>query len=316
MRVAIVGAGFAGLSVAWHLQEAGCDVTLFERKGIGAGASGIATGLIHPYVGEEGRRSLFASEGLEAAKALITASEEKSGKKILLQKGIIRHIQNEEQRQMFLSHSQTFADIRQHGENSFWIDSGMTIDSSLYLEALWETLSEKGVKLLLNEVSELSSLKGFDQIVVTAGAGVKQFPELSSLPTSLLKGQVLKCQVPKSVALPETSSIGKGYVALTQDRTTCVIGSTYERGELTPTPQPGLAKSRLFPKIAAFFPAVDQLEVIDCQAAFRVTRHGHYLPLATRVKDNIWVLTALGSRGLLYHAYFGKLLALDLLKMS
>jgi sarcosine oxidase, subunit beta len=44
VSVAIVGAGVVGLSTALHLRERGIDVTLFERNGIGAGASGIQPG--------------------------------------------------------------------------------------------------------------------------------------------------------------------------------------------------------------------------------------------------------------------------------
>ncbi len=307
MRIAIIGAGLSGLSVAWNfIQRIPCEVTLFEKKGIGSGASGIAAGLIHPYAGEQGRRSAFATEGIQAAKELIAVAEEKLKKKIILQQGIIRFIHNEEQRRMFLSHCQTFGDVRPYSDHSFWIESGMTIDCPLYLEGLWEALFEKGVKLVLKEVADLHSLKNFDQIVVTAGAGVKQFPELEFLNLSVLKGQILKCHVPETVTLPEASSICKGYVALAQERKTCFIGSTYQRGDLSEDLQPEWVKEELFPKVASFFPSVVNLVVAECRAAFRVTRQGHYLPIATRVKENVWTLTAMGSRGLLYHAYFGK----------
>lgn len=42
--VAIVGAGVVGLSIALHLAEAGAEVVVFERSGIGAGASGVQPG--------------------------------------------------------------------------------------------------------------------------------------------------------------------------------------------------------------------------------------------------------------------------------
>jgi len=44
VRVAVVGAGITGLSVALHLAEGGADVVVHERTGIGAEASGVQPG--------------------------------------------------------------------------------------------------------------------------------------------------------------------------------------------------------------------------------------------------------------------------------
>src|SRR2546426_1447868 len=44
MRVAVVGAGITGLSVALHLADAGAEVVVLERSGIAAGASGVQPG--------------------------------------------------------------------------------------------------------------------------------------------------------------------------------------------------------------------------------------------------------------------------------
>lgn len=43
-EVVVVGAGVVGLSVALHLTERGASVTVVERAGIGAGASGVQPG--------------------------------------------------------------------------------------------------------------------------------------------------------------------------------------------------------------------------------------------------------------------------------
>jgi glycine/D-amino acid oxidase-like deaminating enzyme len=317
MRVAIIGAGFSGLSTAWYLlQSSHCEVTVFDKKAVGAGASGIAAGLIHPYVGNQARRSAFATEAMAATKELITVAEPYVKKKIILHYGIIRHIHNEEQRQRLLSHCQAFGDMRLYQENSFWIDSGMTIDCPCYLEGLWLACNQKGARLMIEEIQDLNSLTcDFNHVVIAAGAGSKQFAETECLQLSLIKGQLLKCKVPKTVQLPKTSSLGRGYVALSESKSTCMIGSTYQRGDFSDCIQPDLAKEELFPKVALFFPAVIDLEVVECYAALRVTRSGHYLPIATRMKDNIWALTAMGSRGLLYHAYFGKTLANEILSL-
>ena len=67
-RVAVVGAGIAGLSTAWFLQEHGIEVTVLDRIGVAAGASwgnagwlmaGDATPLPSPEVFREGLRGLL-----------------------------------------------------------------------------------------------------------------------------------------------------------------------------------------------------------------------------------------------------------------
>src|SRR5947208_11737791 len=42
--VVVVGAGVVGLSIAFHLAQRGASVTVFDRAGIGAGASGVQPG--------------------------------------------------------------------------------------------------------------------------------------------------------------------------------------------------------------------------------------------------------------------------------
>jgi D-amino-acid dehydrogenase len=47
-RSVVIGAGIIGLSVAWFLQEQGFDVTIFDRRGVAAGASAGNMGWITP----------------------------------------------------------------------------------------------------------------------------------------------------------------------------------------------------------------------------------------------------------------------------
>ncbi len=311
MRIAILGTGFAGLSAAWHLLNlnAACEVVLFDPRGIGKGASGMAAGLMHPYVGEEGRRSFLASEGLEASIEMIDAVEAFLGESVSRRDGILRYVVSEEQNLVYLAHCNNFGDVKPQGDRSFLIESGMTIDCPRYLNGLWQMISAKGGILVQEEVSRLEDLKGFDQVIVAAGPGIAKFPELSSLKFSLLKGQVLTCRAQGDLKLPEKSSISKSYIALSSEKEVCYIGSTYERGLIDEDPNLALAKSLLFPKTASFFPEIDQMEVTDCKASLRVIRKGHYFPIVSKIKNGLFVLTAMGSRGLLYHALLGRLVA-------
>lgn len=300
MKIAVLGGGLGGLGAAWHLAKQGCTIDLFDPIGIGGGASGIATGLIHPYAGEQGRRSLFATEGLAATEELIKAV----GSDVVIQRGIIRFIQESAQAEMFTSHAQVYGDVKPHSASSYFVESGLTMDCSSYLQKIWEEIVRHGGQFFQRELKEWI---GYDQIILSTGAAVKEF--LPSLPISVIKGQVLKCRMPAGVSLPTNSLIGKGYLALSKDPQICYVGSTYERGDQSDRVDPEKAKRELFPKIAQFFPDVECLEVIDCKAAFRVVRIGHYFPLVKKVEEKVWVITGLGSRGLLYHAYLGKLLA-------
>ncbi|VAI83454.1 unnamed protein product [Triticum turgidum subsp. durum] len=53
LRYAVLGAGFAGLSVAWHLLQSPkysrVSVDVYDENGVGGGASGVSGGLLHPY---------------------------------------------------------------------------------------------------------------------------------------------------------------------------------------------------------------------------------------------------------------------------
>lgn len=56
----VVGAGIHGLATAWHLAQAGCDVLVVDKTGIGAGASGIACGVVRNNYFQPAMRELMA----------------------------------------------------------------------------------------------------------------------------------------------------------------------------------------------------------------------------------------------------------------
>src|SRR5436305_6424766 len=56
----VIGAGVHGLSTAWHLARAGEDVLVIDKTGIGAGASGIACGVVRNNYFQPAMRQLKA----------------------------------------------------------------------------------------------------------------------------------------------------------------------------------------------------------------------------------------------------------------
>lgn len=284
-KAAVIGAGFAGLAAAYFLSEK-YQVTLFDQKGIGGGASGISSGLLHPYPGEKGRLSWEAEPALKLATKLIDEAEAALGRPVADRSGILRlgPILN------------PGPDVIELEPEKFLITSGMTVFPSLYLQGLWLVCKKRGVTLKIEKIDSLQVLQGYDFIVLAAGAGIRSFKEKDLLKINYVKGQILACALEKPL---ERSISSKIYTALTETPLKCHVGATYERDVIDDIPDPDKAIHLLNP----------MLPVLDCRAGIRVTNPAHYFPIVEQIGPHHHVITALGSRGLLYHALMASKLA-------
>ncbi len=294
MRIAIVGGGLAGLSLAYYLSERH-RVTLLEK---GGGASRIATGLLHPYPGEQGRRSWKADEGLASTKKLLLLAQDALGRAVFDSSPIVR-ILTEAQEPIFRAHAAKYGDVLMQ-EGRCKILLGMTIDAPLYLEGLRRASVARGVMFCMQEVQDLQELDEYDQIIVAAGAGALGFAESASLGLRTIKGQVLICE---DRPLAE-SLIAKGYLVKNQGQ--LILGATYERRFDSEEPNLAFACELMEQKLAHFSSLVGPLKVVDCRAAVRVAMPDQYIPFCGQVGKKHWAVTGLGSRGLLYHAYLAE----------
>lgn len=318
MHIAVIGAGFAGLSVCYHLLP-NCEVTVFDPNGVGGGASGISTGLLHPFPARLSVRSWLAKEGMDASNELLSVAEKALGRAVALRNGLLRIAMEPGQKKAFVERGQKDSDaiwvpdVRAYVPDAIeapglWIPSGITVFSKLYLEGLWKACEERGATMNPTKVETVEELKDFDAIVLCSGAAIFQFPVCSHLPLQRLKGQTVLCEWDQPV---EYSLMGLGHITPTENPNQCQIGSTYERGsfDLSVTKE---AADELIEKVSAFYPPARNFRVISQAAAIRVNMpDGKYRPLAEQVAPRIWAFTGLGSRGLLYHALLGKQLASD-----
>lgn len=303
MRVAIIGSGFAGLGLAYFLLESkAASVTLFEREYIGAGASGVASGLLHPYAGFAARRSQRALEALAISKQLLLVAEKHTPKMVATHAGIFRSSMDDAQHERLLIHAKEHGDVEHLKDNLFLIHSGITVLSENYLEGLSSAVTKMGAEFVFQKIKDLEELKGFDQIVIAAGYGIKEFPECAGLRVRFLKGQALRME---GKPRWEKSYISKGYIANLGSETRFEIGSTYERAFADSNPNQEVAKELLAHKLSL----CPDAKILDCKAAVRVCKEGHYAPIIEPIGKNIYVFTGLGSRGLLYHGLYGRTLA-------
>lgn len=290
MRVAVVGTGFAGLAVGWYLLQKGIAVDFFEKE---PGASAIAAGLMHPYPGEKARRSWMADAAMEASWELFKIAGD-----VVSAPGIIRYALDPIQQEHLIRRCADFDDIERIDENAFLIKSGVTVFSGRYLEGLRKACQSQGAHFFECDLENIP--QDYDQVVLACGTGL--IPIQSGWKG--VKGQVLKCRI--KPGLLTQSVVGKGYVALGETPDICYVGSTFERGVYDTVADSAYAKQELFPKIALFCKAVEEMEVLECRAAIRVTREGSHLPFFDQIANKTWVIGAFGSRGLLYHAFFAK----------
>ena len=128
-RYAIIGGGFAGVAVAWHLMKHSSlhnpiQIELFDAYGLGAGGSGAAAGLLHPYT----PRGTFLWQGLPAFQAsldVINAAEADSNtldselqqksrkrKQFVWRHGLLRPARNAKQAKDFLKNGTTNSTTR------------------------------------------------------------------------------------------------------------------------------------------------------------------------------------------------------------
>lgn len=278
MKVAVVGAGYAGLAVAWQLLQRGEEVTVFDK---GEGASHASTGLLHPAPGLKAAPSWRSDEGMAATLELL----EKAGP-VFEQSGILRYAVNEKQKALFQGPTQ-------------WIAEGITVYSRPYLQAL-KRLCHKAT-FVEKQVESLEELESFDAIILTSGAEILKF---ASLPLVCNIGQCLICRWPER--LPH-SLLAQAHVTPTEDPSFCLIGSTYEH---TPKPNPQKALE-LLNILARVYPAAKDFKVEEIRVGMRIAPKVGYRPLIEKIGPKTWVFAGLGSRGLLYHALLSK----ELLKM-
>jgi glycine/D-amino acid oxidase-like deaminating enzyme len=150
----------------------------------------------------------------------------------------------------------------------------------------------------------LHALDEYDLIIATMGAACSQFPEFQHLRIHPLKGQLIEMEWPSIPPLP-ISLISSAYLCMNREKTRVIIGATYEHNYRNPLPDPDLAIRELYPKAIALYPALENGKIVDVKAGLRASLPSR-TPFAGHIGDKIFALTGLGSRGLLYHAFFAK----------
>ena len=322
-KIAVIGAGFTGLALTWHLLNAfstSTTIDLFDSKAIGQGTSGIAAGLLHPFAGAHSKLNRRGFEGVLATKELLHIASDAFGNSVTAQnKGILRLALTEKQVVDFQLCAQRFPEETEWLDATacqrkvpgcgdapgLWIRNGLTVYSQLYLQGLWKACQEKGAKFHQKKIDSLSELQHYDLTLIATGAETLQISELTSLPLTLTKGQVLELSWPRDklpLSYPLNSHV---YLLMTESKRSCLVGATYERGINEAVTAIETAQKELLPKAIELYPSLKEASMMNCYAGMRAATPNH-LPLLQQLSPRQWILTGMGSKGLLYHALYAK----------
>lgn len=318
MKVTILGKGFAGLAAAWFLALQKIDVTVVDHSK--ERASQVAAGLLHPYAGKHSKPNFRGKEALKASKELLNIASDAHGGPVFDDQGILRIAITEQQRTDFLKAAQN-KDVEWWDTErcqtfvpgltaypGIFIRSGLTVDCESYLKGLELACLGQRVKFAEDVVSSLDQLKQHwtaDAYLLCAGAGLLQFPELAHIRLKGVKGQMVRIAWPKTLPPLRTALNSKVYLVMHRDQQSCWIGSTFERDYPSGKPDLAIATSELLPHAEQLLPALKDADILDCVAGVRLSKPDH-IPLVEKLDEKTWIFSALGSKGLLYHALYGK----------
>lgn len=316
MKLAIVGAGFAGLSAAWHLlQLPKTKITLFDSVEIGEGTSGMAAGLLHPFAGLHSKKNWRGDEGMEAALMLLDIASRALGYPVYRQTGLLRVALNQTALENYRAAANLYSEIKWI-ENcqtvlstlpthpGIFIDSACKVFGNLYLLGLFKACSELGLNFKKQKIDPSTLLKEYDFVISAMGG---ETPFLNAI-----KGQLLHIAWPEGIPPLPFSISSQVYIAMDWKKQNCVVGGTYERAFSDPYPSEK-AIEELWPQAIALFPPLSKGKIIDVKAGLRSTTPDHR-PFLKEIEPRMFVLAGMGSKGLLYSALYGKDLSLSIAK--
>lgn len=318
MRIAIVGGGLAGLGTCYHLLtiDPTLKVQLFEKEGIGSGASGAAAGLLHPYTGSLAQINWCSQEGIAATIQLLDASAQAIGKSTYKPSGIVRCAISLEDQKNFYKIVQTQDDVSLWDPNytysqtgiyrpALFIPGGLSVYTDLYLKGIWNLCAHYGTKLV-SKTFTLDDSANFDRVILACGDSLANlYPSLNLV---LKRGEILICEKRLTYGI-----IGNGYLSLTDQNNICYVGTTSRKNlkNISLDEATNLIRYQLNPWFKMNIP------VLGYKSGIRVYRSiDSYYPIVDQLDSKIWCFTGLGSRGLMYHAYLGYILAKAILQQS
>ena len=320
LDIIIAGAGLGGTCAALYLSDSKRVALL---SGTAPAASTIAAGLVNPFAGQ--RMGGLWNAGVAYEDFLYTLRRA-DALETYNPCGILRPALNEVQASLFrtisLEKPDSFTWLQPDQMAGMYpsitapfgaaITKGGVADIPQVLDRLITSLIPRCTVIHNNLAnwedhgSNVTAILDSDRslrtkkLILAVGAGYQFIPKLSNLNLHCTKGQLVHVSPSTEIPLPVS---GYGYAVPTKDR--LILGTTYEHApqDLEPNEE-GIAK--ILALTQQMIPSVASAKILSASAGIRVGVPGTRLPMVGALTDNVWVLTGLGSKGLLFGSHIGR----------
>ncbi len=310
MKIAVIGAGLAGLALSYNLlkEDPSIKLTIFDPIKADQRTSSLAH-LLYPYVGMRSKLNWKGHEAFESSHALLQEIQKFTKFPLFRETKILKLASDIRQQKAYQQAAQDsplllWKEQTVYGSPALMIDI-LQVNAPLYLTALQKACCQQGA--LFSPQTFNNHLHEYDQIVLACGAQTSSY--LPQKDFSKLKGQILTLRWPSSsFELPYSLVGNKLHLTPSIDDSLLYVGNTYEREFHNPLPDKQKAISLLWPQLNTLFPDLSPSDVLSVHSGVRLNAPNR-LPLLGKTSSKSWVFTALGSKGLLYHSYLAKQLA-------
>lgn len=344
MKIVIIGAGVAGLSIGWKLAKAGADVTVLERASAARGATWAAAGMIAATA--EGAEASPAEAALIRKSAELWPDfasdiEETAGQQIHYRKdGVLIAALSADQAVALKARAPSrFLDavdaiaiaplLRPEIFGAIWDPNEAQVDNRALGKALAIAFQRAGGTLSINEAAVRVELGGdraiaartpfkiyhADAFILAAGAWTSQidgFPAGAIPRITPVKGEMIALAPPSGEELPPCLLWGNEiYMAPRHGR--LLVGATADDAGFD-TSLTQAAREYLFSHATGLCPALHKWEITEQWAGLRPRSDDGLPVIGASVVENVFIASGQFRNGILFAPALAQIMCSLILK--